>query len=259
MGLPNTQKCKETKKLDSLGYKHSRVRHDAFGKAPNHVLRAQKPIVRRCANVCYHLCCTKYLSAITQSSCPPAQPCSASAGLLPKQCSASAKERPAYPDTTATTTPLPTPLGCAPPCAIMKKTEKLVCWGATHAAQIKVPEDLGAVSAVSCGREATCAIRKADNKLVCFGWRKPYYHVVNPPADLGPVKAVSVTGYHGCAIKMDKSVQCWGCSLGRSGSISGSKCSPRFNGSHGSCKPATSRAARDRAGSRFPSSSCLWP
>ena len=72
-------------------------------------------------------------------------------------------------------------------------------WG-PNTDRTAVPADLGAVKAVSVGREATCAIRKADSKLVCFGDRVSNYKVRDPPADIGPVKAVSITGYTGPSI-----------------------------------------------------------
>src|SRR4051794_10633344 len=63
--------------------------------------------------------------------------------------------------------------------------------------------------AVAVNGDATCAIA-TDDQLQCWGDASDEGRF--PPADLGPVKAVSLGWVHGCAITMEDEVRCWGMS-----------------------------------------------
>lgn len=51
-----------------------------------------------------------------------------------------------------------------------------------------------------------CGIRVKDDSVVCWGQGS----FVKPPSTLGPVRQLSVSKTHACAVKKDQTVVCWG-------------------------------------------------
>ena len=89
----------------------------------------------------------------------------------------------------------------------MRSDGQLVCFGDNTCGQCDVPTDLGAVVAVTAGKNHTCAVR-SDGRLVCFGYNAFGQCMV--PTDLGAVVAVSAGDDHTCAVRSDGQLICFG-------------------------------------------------
>ena len=112
---------------------------------------------------------------------------------------------------------------------VIKADDEVACWGNATGVTAELdkthpPADLGKVKSIAAGTEHTCAI-KADDTLECWGDR---WHGLNirgilmyengdlrgfdgVKIDLGSgLKSVNVGRDHGCVIKADDTVACWG-------------------------------------------------
>lgn len=83
------------------------------------------------------------------------------------------------------------------------------CWGSNTYFQLTIPARLFAQ--LSLGQDYTCGIRAYDRGLECWG-RNLYGEAVVPTFDAakGRMMEISLGGSHGCAIKTDTSIACWG-------------------------------------------------
>ena len=94
-------------------------------------------------------------------------------------------------------------------CAI-KTDDTVKCWGAKpfkSGKKIEVPLTANRVTKISVGVGLACGIRAEDNLIECWG---DGLDSVQVPKKLGPVKDISLGPSFGCAIKNDKTVECWG-------------------------------------------------
>lgn len=81
------------------------------------------------------------------------------------------------------------------------------CWGFNDQGTLRVPSDLGEVSALSVGYWHVCAIVEGD-QVRCWGDNTS--GKINVPSDLGPVQAVFARQNHSCALREDGELRCWG-------------------------------------------------
>lgn len=77
----------------------------------------------------------------------------------------------------------------------------LQCWGSNGSSQADPPA--GAWSDVSLGLLDSCAVARTDQSITCWGstWG-------TPPS--GAFTSISKGAYHGCGLKTDETVACWG-------------------------------------------------
>jgi membrane carboxypeptidase/penicillin-binding protein PbpC len=86
----------------------------------------------------------------------------------------------------------------------IKTDGTLACWGKDDKDQTSAPS--GQFSKVSVGKNHACAINKADNSIICWGKNNSD----KTTAPNGIFREISVGSDHSCAVKMDRSVECWG-------------------------------------------------
>ena len=87
----------------------------------------------------------------------------------------------------------------------LRSDDSLECWGPGGVLQLQQPPSL-AFSSAAIGDGWACGIAKADGELICWGQND--YGNLNAPA--GSFRQVALGDRHGCAIRDDDSVVCWG-------------------------------------------------
>ena len=83
--------------------------------------------------------------------------------------------------------------------------QAIACWGDNSYGQTDAP-DGSDYMAVSAGDEHTCAIRHTGGAIAC--WGDNFFGRTDAPA--GTFYAVSVGGFHSCAIHESGEIACWG-------------------------------------------------
>jgi alpha-tubulin suppressor-like RCC1 family protein len=90
-------------------------------------------------------------------------------------------------------------------CGIRRSDRQGVCWDFDVSSPINPPANTP-LKTISSGYEFSCGIRQSDSALVCWGQ--------NPDAQMnlpvGSYLALSLGTDHGCAIRNDNRVLCWG-------------------------------------------------
>jgi alpha-tubulin suppressor-like RCC1 family protein len=85
-------------------------------------------------------------------------------------------------------------------------TGNVICWGDPSFNRLAVPPGMGFVQDVRGGSHTVALLQ--NGTIRCWGWNG--WGQCNPPANLEPVKAVSVTYAHTTVLTTDGRVRCWG-------------------------------------------------